>query len=487
MTRSFHPPGRSGRDRLRACAVVLSSGALLAACTTFDPGRDITDARETATNRIGAAAGIDVSAHRQHLLAAPLSSNAAVALALAGNPGIDLALASLGLTAADAFAASRIANPQLSLSRLSGSGNERSVAFGLEFADLLLLSARSRLAQEDLDVARLETAAIMVDLARDTELAWYRHVAAKQTAVLYGALAEVVDAAADLAASLHRAGNLTDLELARKKAAAAEARTRATRAGAATAATRRDLNLLMGLSGEDAGRWQTPDRLPFPDGDEPDLDGLLSRSRNERLDLAAGRLQVSMLESGQNLERRWRWLGTVELDYQWERKRDGSRLRGPGLVLELPLFRQGQPRLLRAEAAVTRATAELALRELEVEHRVRSGHAELEALREILATNEDVIVPQRAAVVARELERYNFMLIGAFDLIAARAQEYQSYADFIAALRDYWLARTQLAHAIGGPLPTIATRPAPDLEGGTAGVDDADHDHHDHHHQGDAP
>ena len=237
----------------------------------------------------------------------------------------------------------------------------------------------------------------------------------------------------------------------------------------------------MGLGGEDARRWQAPAQLPLPVLQEPALETLLAQADQARLDLAAARLQVDILADGQRLARGWRWLGGIELEYEWEREPDGGRMRGPGLSLELPIFQQGQARVLRADARLERGRAELAERELAVELGVREAHARVEALREIVSTYAAGIVPDRAEAVERQLERYNFMLIGAFELLEAKQAEYRAYDGWIHAVRDYWLARTDLAHAAGVRLPgaTPNDGQTPDLRPIIAPGEGADgHEHH---------
>lgn len=474
----IHRP-RSGTSGIGLALLTLA----LTACVT--PARDLdtaqAESRQSARAAVGSAADIDVQTHREHLLGRPLTLDAAVALALAEQPRLKVAYSRLGIAAADAFESSRLANPTLSFQRLTGSGTQRSWQIGVDLADLLLLHHKSEMAKRDFAALRIEVAAALVDVARDTERAWYRHVAAEQIATLRSATAEAAEASALLARRLHEAGNISRLQWVREQAAAGEARVQALHAESRTALTRRDLNLLMALRGDDALRWHTPDTLPLPVTEEPQLAHLLTEAREHRLDLAAGRLQLSVLEDGQQLANRWGWLGTFELDYEWERETDGSRLRGPGLTLELPIFNQGQHRTLRADARLMRGRAELAQRELQVEHEVQAALSRIARQREVIQTYRSSIVPGRAETVERQLERYNFMLIGTFELLAARQQEYQAYEHYIHAVRDYWLARTDLAHAVGKPLtgeipeagrtPDLRKLIHPEASG---------HDHHNH-------
>ncbi|WP_395790559.1 TolC family protein [Aquimonas sp.] len=436
--------------RTLAAALILTS----AGCASVSPELARTQSRGHAAEHVGPAATIEAAAHRQRLLAAPLDRDSAVALALAFNPQMRITWSRLGIGAADAFEASRLANPSLSFARRSGSeGVQRSRSLGLNVAGVLLLPHSRRLARLDFEALQLEVAARIVDTARETEAAWYRHVAAEQAAALAEAVAEAAGASAELAERFHTAGNISRLALVRERAAAGEARVAALQARAAALATRTELSAQMGLGGEDTQRWRAPTTLPLPPADEPALDALLVQAQNNRLDLVAARLQVELLADAKLVGRRWRWLGALELDYEWEREPDGARMRGPELSLELPVFQQGQAGLLRAEARLQRGEAELAERALAVELGVIEAHGRLLGQRAIIETYASSIVPDRAEAVSRELERYNFMLIGAFELLSAKQSEFQAYAGWIEAVRDYWLARTDLAHAAGSALP----------------------------------
>jgi cobalt-zinc-cadmium efflux system outer membrane protein len=436
--------------RALAVALILAS----AGCASVSPELARTQSHGLAAEHVGRAAAIDAEAHRQHLLAAPLGRDSAVALALAYNPQLRITCSRLGIGAAEAFEASRLVNPSLSLARRSGSeGVQRSRSLGLNVAGLLLLPHSRRLARLDFEALQLEVAARIVGTARATEAAWYRHVAAEQAAALAEAVAEAAGASAELAERFHTAGNISRLALVRERAAAGEARVAALQARASVLATRTELSAQMGLGGEDAQHWQAPTTLPLPPTVEPALDTLLVQAQNNRLDLAAARLQVELLTDAKRIGRRWRWLGALGLDYEWEREPDGARMRGPELSLELPIFQQGQAGLLRAEARLQRGEAELAERTLAVELGVIEAHGRLLGQRAIIETYASGIVPDRAEAVSRELERYNFMLIGAFELLSAKQSEFQAYAGWIEAVRDYWLARTDLAHAAGSALP----------------------------------
>jgi len=84
-------------------------------------------------------------------------------------------------------------------------------------------------------------------------------------------------------------------------------------------------------------------------------------------------------------------------------------------------------------------------------------------------------------VVARRQEQQNYMLIGVFELIRAKVDEYDAYQSYLEAVRDYWLARVELARIVGQRLPSDAaigerTPSVKDiLSPGDAGMDHSGH------------
>ncbi|MGQ7385787.1 TolC family protein, partial [Streptococcus suis] len=133
----------------------------------------------------------------------------------------------LGLARADVLDAVQVANPRISLSSLALAGGPGSqFVFGVAepLVDLLTLPAKARLARLDYERARYEVAASILGVSLDVEAAWYRYVGAQQVAEMRAAVADGLQVSADLAQRFYDAGNITELQLNREKAAASQAR-----------------------------------------------------------------------------------------------------------------------------------------------------------------------------------------------------------------------------------------------------------------------
>ncbi|MBL4683897.1 MAG: TolC family protein [Nannocystaceae bacterium] len=57
------------------------------------------------------------------------------------------------------------------------------------------------------------------------------------------------------------------------------------------------------------------------------------------------------------------------------------------------------------------------------------------------------------------MERYNAMLIGAFELLEIREGQVEAQHELLEARHAYWVARAELERAVGGRLPEPVSGP----------------------------
>lgn len=424
----------------------------------------------------------------------PIGVEDAVRIAFFNNPRLRAEYARLGLGRAELEDAARLANPTFGYLRLSpggGDGTQITRTLSLGLTDLLLLPARKRLAAAELERLQFAVAGAVLDIATETEVAWFEAVGAQQIAAVRDLVARAADQSAALGQRFFDAGNINRLQLEQERAAATEARIVAMAAGANALRARHALAVFLGLPTD--AEWRTLAQLPAPHPTSFDAEDLVALALGSRLDLAAARRAVSLREDALGASRRWRWLGGVEIGYEREREFDGSRASGPSASLALPIFNQGQGTIARAEAELLQARAELDALALAVQNDARLGIDAMEVAREIAERYRTELVPRREAIVARTQEEVNFMLVGVFELLLVKQQEYDAYQAYLEAVRDYWVARARLRGAVGGRLPddgspmesTIgveAILPSPDVpamdhssHGGEAGDPHAGH------------
>ncbi|MGQ0835012.1 MAG: TolC family protein [Gammaproteobacteria bacterium] len=416
----------------------------------------------------GASADEKEAAQVAALIRDPLTVEGAVELAFLRNPDIRESYAELGLAQADVLEASRLANPTfgyVDLEPRNGGRSQITRSISLNFAELLLLSARARVAAGAFDSARERIASTLLQLQAQVEIAWFEYVGALQAAEMRTAAAQAAEASSEYAQRLRDAGNIPPRALALELAAASEAQIAAARSRAEAIRARATLAGLLGGSSREG--WRVSTRLPAPLAvDDPPAE-LIDQALTARLDVSAARREIAALEGAARLTRRWRWLGEVEVGYERESETDGTRLRGPSLALGLPLFNQNQSGVLRSQAALEGARGRLSALELSIRNDVAFGLDRLAAAREIAESYRTALVPQREAVVLRTQEEVNFMLTGAFELLQAKREQFNAYQEYLDAVRDYWLARVELRRAAGGSLAGDDQKPA-----ATIGIED---------------
>jgi cobalt-zinc-cadmium efflux system outer membrane protein len=449
--------------------VVPAALALAAGCASLPPenGRPRVTALVAEHGR-DASAPADAGALVSELLAQPLSAEGAVRIALVSSPGLRSEYARLGIASADVYDAGRLANPTLAAALLdsnrSGAVSQRTFGIAQSFTSLILLSARSRLAAGELQRAQQSVAGAVLDLAAQVERGWYALVAAQDVAAMRATIADAARVSAELTQRFFDAGNVTRREVALAQAAATQARIDGLDAQAEVARASAALDELMGL-GAGATGWRVTSRLPAPYAEEDDLDALLALADRSRLDLAAARGQTELLADALGVTRRFRVLGEAQLGVEQERDSDHERLTGPTLSWELPIFGRNAGGITRAQAQLDRAEAEAEALQVEIVSALRLAHSSVLNAKARAREYREGLIPQREEVVERTQERVSFMLEGQFELLLAKQQEYEAYQGYIEAVRDYWLARTDLARAVGTMLPSSAQQPQPQDRG----------------------
>ena len=442
---------------------------LAAACVSVSP-QDGHDKVKALIQSSGAPlAGIDlpheqalVDARTAELLTAPLTARAAIELSFLHNPRLTSEFARLKVRQSDLIAASRVQNPVFSASRTDGGGSHISI-FGISqnLSSLILLSARKRFAVGAYAGTQASAAASIINLSADVEQAWLTYVGAEQIAAMRSIIATSATTSSELAERFYAAGNIDELDLALEHSAAAQARIAATRAAAEAVHAKFALHQLMGLTG--APVWIATLKLPAPIATNDALDELLATAHTRRGDLVAARQEVALLDDALHLAKRWRWLGTIDVGVERDREQDGVNLTGPTLSLALPIFDQGQAGIARAEGQLTEARAQMSALEVQIDHDVRFNHARVNAASAIAEQFVNYLNPAQDLIVKRQQQRENFMFIGQFELLLAKQQQYDAYQSYLEAVRDYWLARGELARATGGSLPSDAQVPPADI------------------------
>ena len=84
---------------------------------------------------------------------------------------------------------------------------------------------------------------------------------------------------------------------------------------------------------------------------------------------------------------------------------------------------------------------------------VRESYSEYRTAYDLARHYRDEVVPLRKRISDENLLRYNGMLIGVFELLADSREQVAGVTGYIEALRDYWIADTNLQAALTGRPP----------------------------------
>jgi outer membrane protein TolC len=428
----------------------------LSACTTLSDDGGTAAVTQAARERLGkelrlARSDEDARASTQRvneLLAAPLSADSAVQIALLNNRGLQVSLLELGIAEADMVQASRLPNPGFSFSRLErGSEREIERTFSINLGHLLALPFAHEIEQRRFAAAQGSVTFAMLSLAAQARQAWVNAVAADQSLHYAEQVKRAANASAELAARMAGAGNFSKLQQMREQGFQADAALGLARAQQARVAARERLTRLLGLS---TPQFSLPDRLPDLPQATAELPDAEQVAMTQRLDVQAARRQAEATAKNLGLSRVTGFINVLELGYQHNSSNEAPTQTGYEISFEIPLFDWSGARVARAEAVYMQSVQRAAQSAIEAQSEVREAWQGYRSAWEIARQYRDEIVPTAQRVSEENLLRYNGMLIGVFELLADARTQIAAVNAAIEAQRDFWLAQATLDMALVG-------------------------------------
>jgi len=441
-------------------AIILTGG--IVGCASVPAGAGFSDVQALTQERVGVRLhwirgtpeDAEVDKKVRELVAAPLTVDAAVQIALLNNRALQATYEELGIAQADLVQAGLLKNPVFGgtvrfPTESSGTANFEFDLLG-SFLELLFLPARKQVAALEFEEAKLRVTHAVLRLAAETRSAYFAAIAARQVADMRKLVAQSAEASVEFSKRVHDAGNLSELHMTLERTSYEQARVVWSRAESAVVELRERLTRLMGLWGEGAN-WKAPERLPDVPAEELPLDHAERLAISRRLDFKASLREVQVLAAGLGLTQRERWFGgDVSPGASAQRETNGDWAMGPALSIQIPIFDQGQARVARGEALLRQQEHRLTALAVDIRSQVRSLRDRLMRERYQIEHYLKVIIPLRERAVALLQERYNFMLAGTPELLEAKSREFDAYHQYIEAVRDYWVTRSEFIHAIGG-------------------------------------
>ncbi|AOK31219.1 MULTISPECIES: TolC family protein [Burkholderia] len=443
--------------------------AFLAGCTTFSKDGGFGAVSSIATERLGKDAVIvktdtdrDAVAKRtQQLLAKPLSMDDAVQIALLNNRGLQASYAELGLSEADLVQAGRLPNPGFTFSRTRAGNGDLSIgrAFSANVLSILTLPFAAHIEGRRFEQTKLETADAMLKLAAEARRAYINAVAAEQAANYANQVRDSADAGAELASRMRQAGNFSKLDYVREQAFYADSIAQAAKARQQAVSAREKLTRTMGVWGTGT-QYTLPDRLPDLPKERPELKDLEQFAMQNRLDIQAAKLRTQGVASSLGLSNATRFINALDIGYQNNYETDKGREHGYEISIEIPIFDFGSAKVARAQAIYMQSVNRLAQTAIDARSEVRESYSAYASSYDVAKHYRDEVVPIRKTISDELLLRYNGMLVSVFELLADSREQVGAVNSYIDALKDYWLAETDLQQALGGRLPQAGAAPA---------------------------
>jgi outer membrane protein TolC len=434
---------------------------LLAGCASLSPDGGFSSVEQAVESRTGAQAkwvrsedeANTVRARIKELVAKPLSAQDAVQIALLNNPGLQAAYAEVGIAEADLVQASRWRGPTFSFARLRRGDEieyERSVFFdvlGLITIPLSVRGERSRF-----EAAKSRAAAEALRVALETRKAWFGAVAAQENARYLEQVKEAAEASAELARRMAAIGNFSKLDQAREQAFYAEATAQLARARHAQIAARERLARAMGLWGEDL-KFSLPERMPDLPKEVREGGDLEAQALAQRLDVQAAKRDTESLAESLGLTKVTRFVSLLEFGLHSNSETGEPRQRGWEIELAIPIFDFGAARTARAERLYMQAVNRAAEAAIQARSEVREAYGAYRTAFDLARHYRDEIVPLRKRISEEMLLRYNGMLASVFELLADSREQVAAVNAYIEALREFWLAESDLQMALTGRSP----------------------------------
>jgi cobalt-zinc-cadmium efflux system outer membrane protein len=395
------------------------------------------------------------------LLARPLTAESAVQIALVRNPRMQATLEELGVAQADLVQAGLLRNPHFGGGPRFPSGGSPVGWEGdaaIAFLDALMIPLRRKLAKARLNQAILGVAHGVLELDAEVRTTFYEHVAAAGSFEIQRDITELAEAANELATRQLAAGTLNQLDAGTIAARYQDAKLELAQLQDEMLESREHLNRALGLWGGEL-RWTVEPELPKLPAKEPAVDRLEVLAVANRLDLEARRVEITAMRHAVAVARRSPFIA-ADLGVLGERDPGDSPTFGPFIELEVPIFDWGRADVARAEAELRMSQRHLQQLAIMVRSEVREKRNHMIVERRKTEYEREVAIDQRRKNVALALERYNAMLLGVYDLLERKQEEYAAKRELVEHLRDYWIARTELELAIGGRLEPLLARSA---------------------------
>jgi cobalt-zinc-cadmium efflux system outer membrane protein len=322
--------------------------------------------------------------------------------------------------------------------------------------DIVLLPARKKLAEAQYQEAKARIVAEVLETAAQARMDFVSCQAAAQMLALEEMDAKAAQAAMVAARQIRAAGNMDDLTFAQERENEAMADIELADARATEAQAREKENDELGLSDGQLNWTAAP--MPQLPAEESLPANLETAAVEHRPAIAAAQREIVAQARMLGLTADLRFFSSAEIGPEFERETDGQWRIGPSISVPVPLFDLGDAKVSRAQASLREAEERCVALIVDVRSQVRAARREMLDARAKAVLYRDELIPIENDLLRQTELRYNGMLAGVFQLLSARRQQVEAQANYIGALRDYWIGRIDLERAIGGRIESAGAK-----------------------------
>jgi outer membrane protein TolC len=390
----------------------------------------------------------------QKLLAAPLSADGAVQIALLNNKGLQAAYNELGIAETKMVEASLPPNPSFSLSRISTSVEldiERKIVG--DILALATLPARADAAADRFHQSQLRAAEETLRVGTETRRNYYRAVASRQLVTFLREASSAAETSAKLARQLGETGAMNKLDQAREQSFYVELVAELAAARQRAASEREALTRSLGLWGNDI-EFKLPDALPAVPKRPQTLPAVEVQAVRRRVDLQVARIEVDTLAKSYGLTNATRFINLLNASGVSRTQRESSGAHGTGggveVEFQVPIFDFGEVRLRQASETYMAAVNRLTQMAVEVRSQARDAYRVYRSAYDIARHYRDQVLPLRQIITEETMLQYGAMQIDVFSLLTEARQRLAVNVAAIEARRDFWLASANLGAAVAG-------------------------------------
>ncbi|MCA0871417.1 TolC family protein [Seohaeicola saemankumensis] len=382
-----------------------------------------------------------------------INSDTAVQVALLNNRGLQATYSDLGLSAADVWETAMGPTPSIGVS-ITGLSSDvaRTVEAVLitTLVEAATVKPRTKVADLRFQQAQLAAAGETISLAVETRRAWIEAVAAYEAAALIARTQNAADAASELATELGKTGALGVADQAREHAFNAELAAELADARLDAELAKGRLARLMGVSLGQV-RFYVPDALPGLPGRPGSSADIERLALQNRVDLAAGRLELEAIAAEYRLTGQTRVFSDLEIALGAEIERDsGDTSVVPVIEFAIPLYDNSKLISRRGSLAYLKAANQLADAAVGARSEARAAHLAVTGKHSVARHWRDTVLPLRRTIDAEALKSYNGMITSTFELLEDARDGLEAELGGAEAKRDYWLAEADVTAAIWG-------------------------------------